>query len=84
MTHMEVKFKSATRPDQRAQLATTSPTRVDTVPRLGQDPQWDSWSLLWEGSGRNVVTQGVSMLMAESDERPEVEGMAVAAGKRMM
>jgi hypothetical protein len=30
-----------------------------------------------------VVTQGVSVPMAESDERPEVEDMAVAAGKRM-
>jgi hypothetical protein len=29
----------------------------------------------------DIVTQGVSMLMAESDERPEVEDMAMAAGK---
>jgi hypothetical protein len=39
---------------------------------------------LGEEEGVDVVTQGVSMLMAESDERPEVEGMAVAAGKRML
>jgi len=31
----------------------------------------------------DIVTEGVSVPTAESDERPEVEGMAVAAGERL-
>jgi hypothetical protein len=33
---------------------------VDAAPRLGQDPRWDNWSLLWERFGEE---EGVCVVM---------------------
>jgi hypothetical protein len=51
--------------DERMQFSV--PTGVDAAPRLGQDPQWDNWSLLWERLGEEVEVCVVMCFYTRTD-----------------